>query len=166
MKTDTSGAIATVEWGHHMSHMGRMFEFFIEDTDMDNAEVKNILIVTGEKSPHLTIEIEALGGQVAVALFEDTATSNNGTEQNVFAINRVSVKTPFAKVFVDPTITSDGTALPVRRILGFAQGSSKINSAIKFGAERIWKPNSKYLIRLTSAADNVAITIASDFYEV
>lgn len=150
---------------HHLVHQKRLFSFHAEDIDLDTAQTLEILIVTGAKRVHLTDVIEVLGGQVTLNVYRNAVASNNGTEQTISPFNDETTDSLLAKVYLGPTLTSDGTLWYPRRALGFAQGASKLSSSIRPGAERVLKSNSKYLIRFTSAADNVAVTADFAIYE-
>jgi hypothetical protein len=165
MRTDTSGAQVFMDWIHHLVHQKKLFAFHHENTNFDISGPINILIVTGSKELHFVGEAEALNGQVSIAIFEDTTTSDDGTEIASSAFHRGTKVPLLSKVYHTPSITADGTQFVTRRILASATGANRVSSALRPGAERVFKANSKYLIRFTAVADNLFLTVDCTIYE-
>jgi hypothetical protein len=68
-------------------------------------------------------------------------------------------------VYKNPTVTNLGDKFVARRVLASSQGSSRISSSLRSGVERELKPYTKYLVRVTSLADNVIAVLDGIFYE-
>ena len=157
--------VINIDRVHHEIHEGCMYDFHTEDLDLDNAENLDTLIVTGSKEAHITIDAEASGGRVAAFIYRDVTVSANGTEIVARNRNQNFPDAAVTKIYAGPTVTSIGTELVKRQILASSQGVAKISSAIRPSAERVLKPNTKYLLRQTSTADNIIVTIDAIFYE-
>lgn len=146
-------------------HKGKVFAFYVEDTDIDTGENKDTLIVTGNYECHIVFDLEAFGGQLIAEIYEDTQTSDNGTEIKPSAFNRVASCLPETKIYATPTVTNLGTKFVGRRVLAHSQGNNSITSALRASTERVLKPRSKYLLRQTGVSDNIAMTLVGTFYE-
>lgn len=160
------GDLVIIDCINELAIKGDLYNFYVEDIDLDTGEVKDTLIVTGEWDVRMSLELQAFGGQVVAEIYEDTVTSDDGTPVYVSAFNRNSVKRPDVKILSAPTVVYAGEKFVARRVLSFAQGNSAIVSSTTSGALRTLKKRTKYLLRQISAADNVAITLVGTYYEV
>jgi hypothetical protein len=166
MEVDPSGAGVVMDFAHRLVHEGKMFEVYVEDLDLDNNEIVNVLGITVEKSCHLVFDIEVVGGNVRFQGFEATVISANGTEVLEQPMNRIIDGRSVTRFYAGPTITADGTKFIDKIAFGTAQGASKLGTVVREGVERILKPSTKYLFRMTGLADNIQAKVTVQYYEV
>lgn len=163
--TNGNGEAITLDAVTYYVHQGKVRGFYVEDADLDTGESMDTLIVVGRRPLHITLEASAFGGQVLAYIYEGSKYSDPGTLVRRSRFNR-TINVPMESlVYSGPTITSLGDEFLKRRILAHAQGSAGITSAVKTGVERVLSPSTAYLLRQTSLADNIAITLTGVMYE-
>ncbi len=148
-----------------LARSGRIWGFYREDADLDTGESLDTLIITGDKTLVISLELEAFGGQLLAYIDEDTATSNDGTLHPMSCFNRVHPLPLQAKVYSGPTVVDVGNRFVMRRVLAHAQGNSGITTRVTAGLRRFLKPRTKYLLRQTAVSDNITVTLVGSMYE-
>lgn len=155
----------TLEWMHFLSHRGRIFGFSFEDLDLGTAETDYILMRTGDEPVHTFFQASATGF-LKIELFEDAVVSNNGTTLPILPYSRLPNSYQFGMTaFTGPTVTSEGTLIGKRRILGHTQGASSAAVAISDAVELVLKPNTNYLVKNTTTTASTALTLVGVFYD-
>ncbi len=156
--------IKQVDHNHERVHHGDYFEFHDYIADLDNEATKVYLFKTGDKEVHATLSAEAIG-EVKADIYEEATITADGTEATSINMNRVSTKTTETGIFKDPTVTDNGNLIIARYLLGSTSNPSKIKTDLKQGLERVYKPNTNYLIIFTAQEDNCQILLDGEFYE-
>lgn len=160
-----TGAWILIDYAHHEIHDGCFFMYHDVIT-LANTNSQDYLITTGPESEmtHLGHSIEATG-PITVEVYEATDKNAAGANELTYNRNRTSPKNPqtiIAKGVAGGT--TDGT-----RIVWFRGGISnnKTTNGTIAGTqnEKILKPNTKYIYRITSGMDDNIISIAIDWYE-
>jgi hypothetical protein len=156
------GVVAT-EWEHHEIHEGDSFSFQ-EVITLGSAATQDYLITVADttKWPHFGWIIEGIAG-VTVELFEGT-THTGGTPQTAYDRNRNTANTPGMTIHKGPSGGADGTKIAWRKS-GSGTSSGKLSGTSIEIAERVLKQNTKYLLRVTSAAASNDINVVFNWYE-
>jgi len=154
-----------ITFTHEQAHFGNLFEMheYIADLDTDSTKVYHIK--TGEKYLHAILTAKSIG-LVKAEIYEGATITDDGTEITITNMNRNSSKISVAKIYETPTATDNGTLIVERHLLGSTSNPSKVSSSIKEDAERIYKPETSYLIVFTGEEDNCKIDFDANFYEV
>lgn len=152
---------------HSHIHSGHRF-FYSELVTLALAAVRDILLVTPDTInwAHFT-ELSIAGNkETNVKVYEGTTTSADGTGLTEINRNRNSATVSTTVLTHTPTITDVG-ALIFEVQFGEATGpaSSRAGGAGATRQEVILKQNTKYLIRITSAANDNDISNFFDWYE-
>lgn len=159
----TTNSLKTIQYAHAELHGGTHYFSRGYVTLAGNA-VQNLLVVTPntEKWAHMVVQATGEDGTVIFETFEGAVTSNNGTRDNERNRNRNSPDNNTTLVYLNPTITSDGSSL----------GSSKFGSGKTSGGggrdseEVILKQNTKYVFRITNATvSSNTVNWVLDWYE-
>jgi len=156
-----SGGLVTQDVITYNVHKGCVWGFYLEDTDLDTNETLDALLCVGMEPLHVVFDVAAFGGQVTAYIYEGVTVSSKGTLVSQSCFNRVTQLPLKTEVYTAPSITSLGKAIVNRRILAHAQGNAGITSSIRQGAERVFRSNTNYLLRLTAVGDNNAVTISA-----
>jgi len=156
--------IKQIDHNHERVHYGDYFEFHDYITDLDNEANKVYLFKTGAKEVHATLAAAAIG-EVKADIYEDATITADGTEATPINMNRTSTKTAETGIFKDPTVSDNGNLIISRYLLGSTTFISRVKTDIKQGLERIYKPNTNYLIIFTAQEDNCQILLDGEFYE-
>lgn len=152
-----TGALTFMSIAHYRIHAGDMFQASYKSPNAspiaDDANLDLLFIANDTKSAHLIWQLAA-GGDAELLFYEDTVTSNDGTELNEVNLKRISTKVAGETTFHTPTI-SDVGALLDNSLLPGGTGGNAGGTGDGFGSrEWILKPNTKHLIRLTNRAGN------------
>ncbi len=144
---------------HARIHQGSYFHITDIDTDVDMAVPKQYLFITPNRQTrmHFTFCIESQPG-IKVELYEDTTVSSNGNALTIINNRRDITDTSEMLAFADPTVTVDGTLL-------YARQSGNV-FYLQLTDEFILDVNSKYQIKITSLADNTAVSTYCSWYEL
>jgi hypothetical protein len=163
---ETTGSVITIDYAHHEIHEGDSFT--VSDTLACNTTTVKWMIVTPNttKYAHLVFDLSSSGE--ATFLVTGDADRTAGTALTTF--NRRRVGTPASStVTVSRTPTDGGTdgatILFSKRsgITGVGSKSIEGANAREFN-EWILKPNTKYIVSITTYAD-VYATCKLDWYE-
>jgi hypothetical protein len=151
--------VIAVESGHYEIHEGNAFNYS-DGIQLGASGTQYYLLTTGAKYPHLLLHI-FFGGEATVQLFEgaDRSGSAAGT---VFNRSRPSSKAPTMTVHKGITGgTTDGVQIQTSRY-----GSGLIGGGEMRGEnEWILKPNTKYLLLITSIVATNDIAVGINWYE-
>lgn len=162
---ELSGAWVTMDIAHHEIHDGCFFMYH-DVVTLNDTGIQDYLITTGSESEltHIGHSIEATG-PVTIEVYEATDKNAAGANEVTYNKNRTSPKD--AQTIIAKGVaggTTDGV-----RIVWFKGGISnnKTTNATIAGTqnEKILKPNTKYIYRITSGMDNNIISVALDWYE-
>ena len=130
---------------------GRLFAFYMEDTDIDAVDTVSMLISTGNKELHISFNLESFGGQTIAQIYEDSEINANGNPITISAFNRTHCGCIETKFFLSPTVAQNGDRFVYRRVLSHAQGNSGVTSSVVESAFRVFKPRTNYLLTLNAA---------------
>ena len=166
VRHDKHGVDVWLDWIHHKVHHGELFTMSDIDTDVDILVPKEYLFVPKDDEVDIVFSVFSNKG-LLIELFEGVTTSADGTPITAFNHNRIhSQRVHKMEIFIDPTVTVDGTRLSVIKIGDVAQGNRTIVGEARPGAELKLAPDIKYLIRMTADADDTTVNISASFYEV
>ncbi len=160
-------ALVVIPSSHSHIHDGHRF-FYSELITLASAGTRDILIATPDttKWAHFT-ELSIAGNkETNVKVYEDTTTSADGTGLTEINRNRNSGTVNTTVLTHTPTVSDVGTLI-FEVQFGEATGpaSSRAGGAGATRQEVILKQNTKYLIRITSAANDNDISNFFDWYE-
>jgi hypothetical protein len=168
------GAAIAIPPEHHEIHCGDSYESKYTGDLANGATVNFAIIVPNEglsetnpgdsqatKQYHfkLRVDTEAEG---LVQIYEGATLSDNGTALVVMNQNRNSSLVDYLGLYVGPTITSDGTKLPLDQRIGSGKA---VGGSAERSNEIILKDNTIYLVRITnSTTSNNYYNIKFDYY--
>lgn len=149
---------------HARTHQGTFFGATAEDAALANGANLDMLIRVGAETMHANFALVA-GGNAAVALFEGTTISAEGSVLTPQNHNRTSSRASNVLLNQGSTITLPGTKIAGGRILGGTGGNAD-GGATDTNDEWLLAPNTSYLLRLTNNSGQVqAADIHVRFYE-
>lgn len=154
-----------VDLAHHMIHEGRYFAVTTTAQNLPAGIPKNFVI----KSPPATISIAHVISIIDVApgaifeFFEDTVTSSDGTPLGSINQDRNNpvIATGFA--FEDAVVVSEGTKI-FSQIIGSPTIGGTGGTLDRDEEEFLFKPLTKYLLKITPLADNTLLSIQMRAY--
>lgn len=119
---------------------------------------------TGAKPVVIKNRQVAFTGTVITANVYEAPTTSAGTAGTVYNLNRLKPVTATASFKAAPTVTATGTQVGATTygLGGSGVGPSVVSAFAASGVERVLKPNTKYLLRITNndaAAQKVAAYI-------
>ena len=130
-------------------HEGVAFRKWAIFSAVGNNASSEVLIVTGAKSLHLKTQFSQ-EGTFQGFIYEDTTTSADGTSLGAPTnFNRTFGGASLTTTTHTPTITDDGTLLCSVKVAGGSVGQP-IGASVKDDIEWVFKPESKYLFRMTN----------------
>ncbi len=158
----STGALMVIDYAHHEIHAGSSFAYNDVVTLGSGAAQDYLLTVPDTaKWPHLGYEIDGLYG-VTLELFE--ATDKSGTTIQT-AYNRNSAVTPTMTIHKGTSGgTTDGTRIAWRKS-GSGTSAGKLAATVHDTDERMLKRDTKYILRITSAAASNDVSVRFDWYE-
>lgn len=120
---------------------------------------KYYLISTGSLVSHISM-LASVSPGCTYTILEGATVSSNGTQVDVFNQNRNATFTSTTNIFVDPTVSTEGTVIYTEQIgsstLGGKGGPSSDSERNEFGLSL--KPNTKYLLKLSTLASSTSIS--------
>lgn len=120
---------------------------------------KYYFINTGSLTAHMSMLASVFPG-CTYSIFEGPTISSNGTAINIFNQNRNASFGSTVSIFVDPTVSIEGTVIYTEQIGSLTQGgkggASSDSERNEFGL--ILKPNTKYLLKLSTLATGTSIS--------
>lgn len=158
--TDVDDKLVAIQDIENRIHEGEVF-VGVTSVTLGAAGVQDYLFKTGAKTAHIFGFVSGvLGGHVEI--YEDTTVSANGTQGNIYNVNRTSANTPLAVLYAGPTVTGVGNVIDR---YNFASGLNAGGEHLAAN-EWIFKANSNYLFRVTSDNASNRIILRASWYEV
>ena len=156
-------APVTISFEHHVIHEGYHYIATYSATLGAAATLRMLMVTPPEATADIHLFYEASNGLGGTwILYEDTATSNDGTPVTAVNSKRESPNTATLKVYHTPTVTSPGTALTT-----FISGSgNRGGGSDKRDSELILKPDTKYLLQFTADGNNTPAAANLLWYEL
>jgi hypothetical protein len=159
-----TGSMQVVDYVHHEIHAGSAFNFQ-EVITLGSGATQDYLITVPDttKWPHFGYSVEG-GAGVTVEIYEG-ADRTGTTAQTIVNRNRNSATTATTTLHKGQSGgTTDGTRIVWRKSGTGVSGGRAAGNAGE-GQERVLKRNTKYLLRITSAAASNDVSISLDWYE-
>lgn len=145
--------LVTVDSAHHEVHEGEMFSAWYYNASVANNGTAMLLISVGAGIyPHATFAASC-GEAYIFEVFEGTTTSAAGTAVTNINTNRNSLKVSGLTVTHTPTVTAAGTAIACPVVVGSASGNGNQTATSRAVLERVLKPSTVYLARVTSHSE-------------
>lgn len=162
---DDKELIIAIDYTHQKNHAGALFRYS-DSLTLAAAATQVYLLTTpnSAKRVHLTFSID---GTVVTSVEMHEGGDRVGTTlQSTYNANRTSTITPEMLLHKDVSGgTTDGTQL-LRYSSGTTTGPSKSGAEATFDTEWILKPNTKYLIRITSGTNGNLINFQPVWIEM
>ena len=170
-----TSALMTITYPHHEIHAGDSFVLFVEDVDIDAAEVLIIAFTTADATRWLHAVVVAANSAACrfeilegPTITDDTGTDlvpynrnrNSATVSTVRSIKAVAVANQATR---NPTITGDGTVIWSETMGGYKNASGSAGSATR--QEWIFDQGVTYAFRITAIANDGVASIAVNWYE-
>lgn len=158
--------IVVIDQSHHEIHEGDFYSFCAYNDNLDLDDTLEFILTTPNttKLSHLTYNFSA-SLQVLFEFFEDTTHTTN-ILQTSHNHNRNSLNTAGMTIHTSNDDDVDGNRIdcgsfgsPSVGIVGGSGGGGRVEG------EWILKPNSKYLIKLTSGSDDNNVNLKLSWYE-
>lgn len=153
---------------HHEVHEGDHYHFAAIDEDLDTAATMEFLITTPNTTKWGHFVWSIIGALTTkIELFEDPTHTTN-VLQSTFNSNRNSLNTAALTIHTSNDDNADGTRIDAASFgidTGIGASIRSGGGAGRGGQEWILKQNAKYLVRVTSGADNNNVTLRFTWYE-
>jgi hypothetical protein len=150
---DDYGSLKTVDRSHSAVHEGVSFTFSGSATNIATAGVVRFLGRTGDVTAHLwSFFIKADQAPMTIEFFEAPTVSDPGTAQTPLNRNRQSTTAPTLQVYVNPTVSADGTRLLIDNIFG----EQKTVTSETLEGEWLLKKNTDYMFKITNLSNQAA----------
>lgn len=164
-KDDSTAAILTMVHEHHEIHEGDHY-FLSSYIELNNAGVLNFTIQTPNttKWAHLVW----FASSTANAIFQvyEAIAESGGSSVTPINNNRNSANTSGLTIKTGATVSDTGTLIAAASIgVNGTNKFSPISGEVQRNFEIVLKQNTKYLIRVTSGADNNIINYHAEWYE-
>lgn len=147
----TTASTDVIDSVHHKIHREQFFSGGCNIASVADSAYLDILIQTGDISPHVVIS-GAAAGDALVSLYEGATFSAAGDAITLSNHNRNSAKVADLTAHCSPTITSVGASLNGVRFIPGGQKSGSSGGEGGFGAEYVLAPNTVYLFRMQNIA--------------
>jgi len=165
-KVDPTGALTTIDYPHHEIHTGNTWAFHHENLAPASGVSTYLHLKTRAGAPHLVLEFEAVGGVLGISISEGATVATAGTVISMTNRNREYASTLSTMVgYTGSTFTTVGTVIATRCLLATSTSQAKSNSVVREGGERIFKPNTDYVINFLPRAASMAFCVDGIFYE-
>jgi hypothetical protein len=154
-----------IDLPHQRIHEGRYFAVTAIDEKLPAGVPKNFMIL----SPPVFISIAHVISIINVTpgatfeFFEDTVTLNDGTPLNAFNQDRNNPVAAIGFVFEDPTVTFEGILI-FSQIIGSVTEGGTGGTKNRDEEEFLFKPLTKYLLKITPLANNTFLSIQMRAY--
>ena len=167
--TDPISAIPVhIPFDHHQVHEGESHEYnyLINSMNSGTSQDFRINVPAGlaatTRAPHMTIEIISTL-ETETYLYEGMTydTGNGGTLQASYNRNRSSANVPGMTIYLTPTAATTGTNIWI----GLTGSGRSAGTESRAMTEWILKPNTNYLLRITSRAAGDKILVRVLWYE-
>lgn len=154
-------SICVIDTVHHEVHEGHAYDFHIENLSPGSNVTQFVQITSLNKSPHLVLDFEAIGGNCRFQIYENAVISTAGSVIQIINRNRnkASVNSAITNVFQGSTVSTTGSSIGNRLVLGSSSVTGRVTSAIREGSERVWDINTTYVIAITPFASGMIWTL-------
>lgn len=156
--------VCNIDFSHFEIHEGDSY-WFHEVVTLGSGATQDYLLTVPDttKWPHFGYQVEASFG-VTVELYEG-ADRTGTSAQTTYNRQRNSGNTAGLTIHKGTSGgTTDGTKI-VWRKSGTGTAGGKLAGFVGSGSERVLKQNTKYVLRLTSAAASNDVSLELDWYE-
>ena len=155
--------LVTIDQVHHQQHEGEAF-YFHDVVTLGSGGVQDYLLtVPAGVEPHFEYDVEGIFG-ITVELYEGTGKTQSAAVQATFNRNRNSNKvSKFTIKKGTDGGTGDGTRIAWRKN-GTGTSQGKLSGSVGDRRERILKPATAYIFRITSAAAANDVSVELDWY--
>lgn len=158
-----------IEYPHFAVHQGFLWESTYYDGSVDIASPLQFALTTIDVpvEVHLDFDVE-VSGVVTMEIIETPTITNMGTVVPVFNYNRKLA--PFKNVglfgiYRDSVYTGGtGTVISTLRGGSTAGGNNRISGTIRSGAERVLRPDTNYILKITPDANDTKVGVRFEFY--
>jgi len=151
-----------IGYEHHEIHSGSHYNYCDYILGLGSSVVTEFVITTASTTSqmHLTFEAFSVTG-ATLELFEGASGITGGTVLTPRNNNRNSLNTSGVILLGEPvSVAADGT-----RAAGYLLGGNRAAGATSRDNELILKPNTIYLVRITTTASSNAISFCAEWYE-
>jgi hypothetical protein len=166
-KDPLNDGICTIEVEHYEIHEGE--HFFIQNyIEVANAGVLNHTFLTGAKYVHMTFEVSAADAGFILQTYEGATGDNDGTLLTPLNNQRPSATTSTMTVRQNPSNTAvvGATLLRAGRFGTGGAVAQRTAGNVQRANEIIFKPNTKYLLRITNLSTSANnINYSYNWYE-
>jgi len=105
-------------------------------------------------------------GNILIELLEAPTVTANGTAITPANTNREIVNIATSNIYVDPTITTQGTQLFAKKVLSIGAGAHTAEGIALDSLEWVLKADTNYAIKITNSSDiSVDFAVVFNFYE-
>ena len=153
------GNLSVVESEHLETHLGNHRICADYNLAVASSAVINLLVRPGDSYMHVTFDIFASMGAI-IDIYEGATISAVGTMQLTVNSNRVGIPAVNQRVYQAPTVDAVGL-----KLFSFLAGSTRQAGIAERNHEIILNPNTNYLFRITSRANNNDIDWGFSWYE-
>lgn len=154
--------LVTIDQPHHQLHEGERFVSTHAAATVNTNGTCIVHIKTGANYSHLVYDV--FGTNVyTIQFYEAPTVTGNGTSVAVLNRNRNSAKVTTTTMLHTPTTTALGTSLEGPLYIG--SGQSKVGGTTRGQNEWLLKPNTSYLVHVTSRGDANSLTVFADWYD-
>lgn len=159
---DESGSLVTMSYLLYEVHRGNVFRTIWRQTVNINIVIDLVFVTPNIANAHFGFEgIIGSSAGASISFMESIAEAGDGALLPVFNADRTSENSNTVKAYVGATITNVGTEID-----GASIGAGNTTGGQARG-EVVWllKPNTKYLLRITSGGNNNQITARLNWTE-
>lgn len=163
MESMNDGTEVTAEYLHQAVHEGKLWEFYYENLSLP-AGPTYFLLKTGKIPLHIIINLEGTG-RIKVDTHTAPTISADGTPIVPGNYNAYRPGSILTSVYHGPTVTNEGALRISKTIFGSTQGNSTLSSYLNPGIERVWPPDSVYLLKVTTVDNEPWFRLTINCYE-
>lgn len=163
-----SHALIIITHAHHHIHSEEMFRFWAYDADLDDTETLEFLLTTPNTAEWGHFEWEVKGAVTTLVEFFEDCTHTANVAQTIFNADRNSSDPSTITIATHNDDGADGTLFDGDSFgisTGFGGAAISGGGEGRGGHEWLLKQNTKYLIRITSGADNNNVSLKLAWYE-
>lgn len=157
-------SLQTIDYGHHEIHSGSAY-WYLDSVGLGSGATQDYLITTPNTTSWDHVLLDIVHSAVATVSLYEGADRIGTTLQTIYNHNRNSLNTAATTIHKG---TSGGTtdgALIMQYTFGSTTGSSKLGGGVRNDEEIIWKQNTKYILRLSSATNGQLFVSHLHWYE-
>jgi len=151
---DGDGAVPMFDVERRRAYLSKQFFASYRWLNVTDGAAKYLHFRTPSTMVDIVFTAEVCG-KAWVDLFENPSLSNNGTEISIFCTNREDPATTEAKVYRDPSVTSEGTCIETA-LIG-TPGKFTLTGGLSVGYGYWYlKSNASYLSKITNKAGSAS----------